>query len=107
MTLDSILAGGLKINMNLPDSGKDVFTTTTKTSGDGKRSVFDIGKNVSADIQTAATSSQSDWWTVASNLQASLNKASKFYFPGAGSFLYQDPQFNNEWDVLVNIHYDA
>lgn len=44
---------------------------------------------------------------VANELQTALKGTGKFVFPGAGTFLYKNPVYNNELDLLVETNYNG
>ncbi|KAL8635012.1 MAG: hypothetical protein Q9228_007455 [Teloschistes exilis] len=96
MSADSILAGGLQLNMNLPASDSDLFKTTVEND----QSFFQRElKEVALSLEMSSTRIKIR--ELATTLHEALNGTAKFFFSGVGTLFYRKALFNNENDLLV------
>lgn len=104
MTVDSIPAGGLQLNMNLPAKDSDLFKITTSKSS----SWIQPDSLVNQIVSDLARQSQTNRIrSAAQELQTVLNGTGKFIFPGCGTLMYGKAMFNNEKHLLVEVSYDG
>ena len=104
MTADSILAGGLQLNMNLPANDSDLFKITTSNSTSWNQPKSTVNQ-LCADLASKGQINRIR--STATTLQNALNGTGKFFFPGGGTLLYRKALFNNENDLLVEASYDG
>lgn len=105
ITVDSVRQGGLEIIMNLPENESDWFKVTTEHTDNW---LMDGGTMAQvADEVAGHVEDRTSIREVANELQNALKGTGKFVFPGAGTFLYKNPMYNNELDLLVETSYNG
>ncbi|KAI0007532.1 hypothetical protein F4779DRAFT_501814 [Xylariaceae sp. FL0662B] len=113
ITLAAVQDGGIEISLNLPSDMTQAF----QVKSDPIQSRFDAGFNTSKDaLKDQHSKLQSDLIDhmknlplrdVETKLQNDLNSAARFVAPGGGTFTYQNPMFNDNGDLLIEVGYKA
>ncbi|PGH11685.1 hypothetical protein AJ79_04708 [Helicocarpus griseus UAMH5409] len=103
LTIASVLEGGLEIAV--PEITDDFIQTSTSGKGDAQFWDEDFSKSAAYTLKSAV--SKIPIQDIAQELRTALTKSAKFTVPGGGTFLYKNPIFSNNGDLLIETQYDG
>ena len=105
ITLNSVREGGLEIKVNLPTDQSSLFHIDTFYNPWPWDSYPPYGEHLKQRLADAISAVPLS--SIAEKLQKDLSSTARFVVPGGGTFLYKDPIFNNNGDVLIQSEYDG
>ncbi|KAI9927079.1 hypothetical protein MW887_003462 [Aspergillus wentii] len=107
VTLNAVEDGGFSLSLDLAKNNFKVGADEVKTDCAMAIGVMDRLVKACDKMKTQLEDSlaKAPLHDIAAKLQTDLNNSARFVVPGKGTFKYQNPVFNNNGDVMIEVGY--